>query len=86
MRRSLAIERRPLSDADAEMIRLLGDDAAQSVLEHLPPEQRALVAAHVIDDRPYDELAGELDTSEAVVRQRVSRGLATLRRLKGTRR
>ena len=86
MRRSLAIERRPLNDADAEMIRLLGDDAAQSVLEHLPPEQRALVAAHVIDDRPYDELAGELDTSEAVVRQRVSRGLATLRRLKGTRR
>jgi RNA polymerase sigma-70 factor (ECF subfamily) len=86
MRRSLAIERRPLSDADAEMIRLLGDDAAQSVLEHLPPEQRAVVAAHVIDDRPYDELAGELDTSEAVVRQRVSRGLATLRRLKGTRR
>ena len=32
MRRSLAMERRPVSDADAEMIRLLGDDAAQSVL------------------------------------------------------
>ena len=50
------------------------------------PSSAQLVAAHVIDDRPYDELAGELDTSEAVVRQRVSRGLATLRRLKGTRR
>jgi RNA polymerase sigma factor (sigma-70 family) len=80
MRRSLEMERRPVSEADAEMIRVLGDDAAQSVLSELPPEQRRLVAAHVIDERPYGELAGELHTSEAAVRQRMSRGLATLRR------
>jgi RNA polymerase sigma factor (sigma-70 family) len=55
------------------------------VLEELPPEQRELVAAHVIDERPYDELASALDTSEAVVRQRVSRGLRTLRRIGGAR-
>jgi RNA polymerase sigma factor (sigma-70 family) len=84
MRRSLEMERRAVSEADAEMIRLLGDDAARSVLSELPPEQRRLVAAHVIDERPYGELAGELHTSEAVVRQRMSRGLATLR--KGLRR
>jgi RNA polymerase sigma factor (sigma-70 family) len=80
MRRSLAMERRPVSDADAEMIRLLGDDAAESVLAGLPPEQRRLVAAHVIDERPYGELAGVFHTSEAALRQRMSRGLATLRR------
>jgi RNA polymerase sigma factor (sigma-70 family) len=80
MRRSLAMERRPVSEADAEMIRMLGDDAARSVLSELPPEQRRLVAAHVIDERPYGELAGELHTSEAALRQRMSRGLATLRR------
>jgi RNA polymerase sigma factor (sigma-70 family) len=80
MRRSLEMERRPVSDADAEMIRMLGDDAARSVLSELPPEQRRLVAAHVIDERPYGEIAGELHTSEAVVRKRVSRGLATMRR------
>ncbi|HYH89003.1 MAG TPA: sigma-70 family RNA polymerase sigma factor [Solirubrobacteraceae bacterium] len=79
-RRSLAIERRAVSEADAEMIRLLADDAARSVLADLPPEQRRIVAAHVIDERPYGELSGELHTSEAAVRQRVSRGLATLRR------
>lgn len=84
MRRSLEMERRPVSDADAEMIRILGDDAARSVLSELPPEQRRIVAAHVIDERPYGELAGELHTSEAVVRQRMSRGLAALR--KGLRR
>ncbi len=84
MRRSLEIERRPVSEADAEMIQLLADDAARSVLSELPPDQRRLVASHVIDERPYGELAGELQTSEAVVRQRMSRGLASLR--KGLRR
>ena len=79
-RRSLAMERRPVSEADAEMIRMLGEDAARSVLSELPLEQRRVVAAHVIDERPYGELSGELRTSEAAVRQRVSRGLASLRR------
>ena len=32
MRRSLEMERRPLSEADAEMIRMLAEDAARSVL------------------------------------------------------
>jgi RNA polymerase sigma-70 factor (ECF subfamily) len=54
------------------------------VLSELPPEQRRIVAARVSDERPYGELAGELHTSEAVVRQRMSRGLAALR--KGLRR
>ena len=80
MRRSLEMERRPVDEADAEMIRMLGDDAVRSVLSELPPDQRRLVASHVIDERPYGELAGELHTSEAAVRQRMSRGLATLRK------
>ena len=86
MRRSLEMERRAVSEADAEMIRLLGEDAAESMLAELPPEQRGLIAAHVIEERPYDELADELDTSEAALRQRVSRSLASLRRRKGARR
>jgi RNA polymerase sigma factor (sigma-70 family) len=80
MRRSLEIERRPIDEADAEMIRMLGDDAARSVLAELPPDQRRLVHAHVIDERPYGELAAEHHTSEAALRQRMSRGLATLRK------
>ena len=80
MRRSLAMERRAVSETDAEMIRVLGEDAAQTMLAELPPDQRRLVAAHVIDERPYGEMADELHTSEAALRQRVSRGLATLRR------
>ena len=34
----------------------------------------------MIEERDYGEIAGELHTSEAVVRKRVSRGLATARR------
>jgi RNA polymerase sigma factor (sigma-70 family) len=83
MRRSLEMERRDVSEADAEMIRLLGDDAAASMLADLPPEQRDLIAAHVIEERPYDELADELHASEPALRQRISRSLATLRRRNG---
>lgn len=65
------------------MIRMLADDAAHTLLAVLPSDQRDAVAGHVIDDRGYAELADELHTTEAAVRQRVSRGLATLRRRMG---
>ena len=80
MRRSLEMEQRAVSATDAEMIRVLGDDAVHSVLAGLPPDQRQLVRAHVIDERPYAELAAEHHTTEAALRQRMSRGLATLRK------
>jgi RNA polymerase sigma factor (sigma-70 family) len=54
-----------------------------SLLEALPAEQRAAVRGRVIDGRDYEELARELDCSEMVVRQRVSRGLRALRSLSG---
>jgi RNA polymerase sigma factor (sigma-70 family) len=80
VRRSLEIERRPVSAEDAEMIGMLADDTVSDLLKELPTEQRAAVTARVVDDRDYAELAAAADTSEEVVRQRVSRGLATLRR------
>jgi RNA polymerase sigma-70 factor (ECF subfamily) len=74
------MERRPLSADDAELIRLLAEDAAGALLAGLPSDQRVAVAGHVIDGRGYPELAGELRATEATIRQRVSRGLAALRR------
>jgi DNA-directed RNA polymerase specialized sigma24 family protein len=74
------MERRPVSAEDAEMIRLLGEDAAGALLAGLPADQRAAVAGHVVNGRGYPELASELQTPEATIRQRVSRGLAALRR------
>ena len=80
MQRALSMERPRLSGEDAEMIRLLADDAALSLLTELPADQRDAVSAHVLDGRGYPELAASRHTSEAAVRQRVSRGLGTLRR------
>jgi RNA polymerase sigma factor (sigma-70 family) len=52
----------------------------------LPDEQQHAIAARVVDEREYPEIARELQCSEALVRQRVSRGLRTLRtRLAGER-
>ena len=77
MCRRLGMERIELTDADIARIEALGDGA---LLDGLPILQRDAVRAHVIDERAYGEIAGELHTSEAVVRKRVSRGLATARR------
>jgi hypothetical protein len=52
---------------------------ATALLSELPAEQREAVRAHVLGERGYDELAATLRTSEAAVRQRVSRGLRCLR-------
>jgi RNA polymerase sigma factor (sigma-70 family) len=86
MRRRLGMERLPVADDDAELIALLGRDAAWHLIDELPPDQREAVRAHVLDDRAYGEIARADDTSEAVVRKRVSRGLGALRQRIGARR
>ncbi len=52
----------------------------QAWLAELPREQRDAVRRRVLDEVSYTEIAGEMECSEAVVRKRVSRGLAALRR------
>jgi RNA polymerase sigma factor (sigma-70 family) len=49
------------------------------LLRHLPPDQRQALVAHVVQGRGYGEIALDFQTSEASVRQRVSRGLRALR-------
>jgi RNA polymerase sigma-70 factor (ECF subfamily) len=78
MCRRLGMERIELTDADIAHIEALGESG--QLLEGLSPDQAEAVRAHVIEERDYGEIAGELHTSEAVVRKRVSRGLATARR------
>ncbi len=86
-RRKLGMERIELTDDDVARIERLGEaDEARVLLGRLAPEQRDAITAHIIEDRPYDEIAAELDTSQAVVRKRVSRGLAAIRQRMGVRR
>ena len=87
-RQRLGLPRLVIDDHAAETIARLsaGRDETALALAELPQEQREAIDAHVLQERDYKEIAGELRCSEAVVRQRVSRGLRTLRtRLAGER-
>jgi RNA polymerase sigma factor (sigma-70 family) len=85
-RRRLGMERIELTDADIARIEALAEDQSATLLvQRLAPEQRDAVLAHVVHERSYGEIAGELGTSEAVVRKRVSRGLQTVRQRMGGR-
>lgn len=64
-----------------EEIAVAGDGDALRLLEALPEGQRLAVRGRVLEDLDYPELAGRLECSQSVVRQRVSRGLRTLKTL-----
>ncbi|MBV9605728.1 MAG: sigma-70 family RNA polymerase sigma factor [Solirubrobacterales bacterium] len=87
-RTRLRLEPVRVADRDLELVDQLassGDSDMERLLARLPADQREAVRARVLDERSYAELAAEMSCSEAVVRQRVSRGLGRLRsRLKET--
>lgn len=81
-RRRLAFEPEVLDDDDLARVDELASAAAQPVLqlvEQLPEAQREAVRSRVLEERDYGEVARELNCSELVARQRVSRGLSRLR-------
>lgn len=83
-RRRLGMERLVLDDAALASVEALLGSPVVAALDDLPPDQRAAVTGRVVEERSYEELAAALRCSEMVVRQRVSRGLRTLRtRLEG---
>lgn len=82
-RERLGVPPLALDDEDlARVAQLAGEgERALELLELLPSAQREAVRAHILEDRGYSELAGELKCSAQVVRQHVSRGLKRLRTL-----
>lgn len=82
-RRRLAWEPQPLADDDVAFVE--GTAGAHdepellAAVALLPFDQREAILARVVEERGYDEIAARLTCSESVVRQRVSRGLRTLR-------
>jgi RNA polymerase sigma factor (sigma-70 family) len=87
-RERLGLPKLVLDDHAADAIARLSatDGPATVALAELPQEQQRAVEARVVHERDYQEIAQELRCSEALVRQRVSRGLRALRtRLVGER-
>ena len=83
-RRRLGMEPLLLTDEALERVEALAtaDATARTLhdlMDDLPAEQREAVQARVLEERDYAEIAVAARTSEATIRQRVSRGLARLR-------
>jgi DNA-directed RNA polymerase specialized sigma24 family protein len=68
-----------LTDEVVERIEALDRGPAVELVEELPPDEQAAVRARVVDEREHGDIAKDLRCSEAVVRKRVSRGLARMR-------
>jgi RNA polymerase sigma factor (sigma-70 family) len=82
-RRSLGMSRLSFSDDALERVEDLLDAAPpvySNGIGDLPPAEREAVLARIVDERDYDEIAEASGATPAAVRQRVSRGLARLRR------
>jgi RNA polymerase sigma factor (sigma-70 family) len=81
-RRRLGVERiafldEELERVEAAMAREIAGDA-RALVADLPADQREAVLARVVDERDYRDIASQQGCSEAVIRQRVSRGLARI--------
>jgi RNA polymerase sigma-70 factor (ECF subfamily) len=82
-RRRLGFAAVAIDDGDLDRIEVVADGGAgrlAQLVEQLPAGEREAVRARVVDERSYHEIATELRCSELVVRKRVSRGLARVRK------
>jgi RNA polymerase sigma-70 factor (ECF subfamily) len=81
-RKRLGIPREPVEDRDLERVDELVSQAGDllDLVEQLPARQQAALRARVIDERSYREIATATGSSEAAVRQQVSRALSWLRK------
>jgi len=80
-RRRLGIAAEAISEDDLDRVEELASHRGEllALVERLPAAQREALHARVIEERDYGEIARASGSSEAAVRQRVSRALAWLR-------
>jgi RNA polymerase sigma factor (sigma-70 family) len=78
-RRALAMEPIVLDEVGVDRLEGQAATPALDLLSVLPSEQQDAIRARHVDERDYAEIARDLCLSESVVRQRVSRGLRTMR-------
>ena len=78
-RRRLGMAPLVLDDEALERVEACREGRAVELLDGLPADQREAVRARVLEERSYGDIATRARTSEAVIRKRVSRGLAGLR-------
>jgi RNA polymerase sigma-70 factor (ECF subfamily) len=84
-RERLGLEPLVLDDRDLALVDELSEtEIVRALADVLPPDQLQAIRLRILDEREYEEIARDLRCSEAVVRKRVSRALATLRARAGS--
>jgi RNA polymerase sigma factor (sigma-70 family) len=78
-RRRLGMER-IVVESEIELVECDNTSELKRSLSALPDEQREAIERRVLEEEPYALIAARIGCSEQVVRKRVSRGLAALRR------
>lgn len=80
-RRRFGVQPAAITDADLDRVDELVslDEEILKRVGDLPEHQREALLSRIVDQRSYEEIASELGCSELAVRQRVSRGLRSLR-------
>jgi len=79
-RRRLGIERILVDDEQLDALAREDEADLERLLGALPDAQRHAIEGRVLGEEPYATIALQIGCSEQVVRKRVSRGLAALRR------
>jgi RNA polymerase sigma factor (sigma-70 family) len=79
-RRRLGMERISFEQQELEHLERDSASELERSLARLPDEQREAIEKRVLEEEPYAAIAAGIGCSEQVIRKRVSRGLATLRR------
>jgi RNA polymerase sigma-70 factor (ECF subfamily) len=79
-RRRLGMERISFERQELELIERDSSSELERSLARLPAQQREAIEQRILEEEPYEAIAAGIGCSEQVVRKRVSRGLATLRR------
>ena len=84
VRRRLQMEPLVLEDADLTEVEEAAAAAGlmDDLRDALPADQLAAFIARVFDERGYEDIARQLETSPSVVRKRVSRAAAQLRSIR----
>jgi RNA polymerase sigma factor (sigma-70 family) len=79
-RRRLGMERIVVESQQLKALERESSSELETALRMLPAEQREAIERRVLEEEPYALIAARIGCSEQVVRKRVSRGLAALRR------
>lgn len=79
-RRKIGLERIEFTESEYERIEVMSvADLLEIALDGIPDNQRRALQLRVVEERTYEDVASQMQSSQVLARQRVRRGLTALR-------